>query len=213
MTKKTPKLAKQAKPPKRSRAAKPANRVTPAKRSNPAKPTGKTYIVYGADEYAKPRAARFSADDPELLAKAVATMHLRMAEVTTDDLAEIATKLPAGRLHANGRGLVPYIRGDLYLGLARRDHGRRGDPGQSGPHGPRPAGHLGRHRARPCRAGPRDPGMRLVGGRGDRAHRRPGHGPVPRLSAVPTHGAAPVGHRADQRASAMSALLDLHHWP
>ena len=71
MTKKTPKLVKQAKPPKRSRAAKPANQVTPAKRSNPAKPTGKTYIVYGADEYAKPRAARFSADDPDLLAKAV----------------------------------------------------------------------------------------------------------------------------------------------
>jgi hypothetical protein len=80
-------------------------------------PKAKTYIVYGADEYAKPRAARFSADDPELLAKAVETMHLRMTEVTGDDLAEIATKLPAGRLHANGRSLVPYIRGDLYLDL------------------------------------------------------------------------------------------------
>jgi len=80
-------------------------------------PKAKTFIVYGADEYAKPRAARFSADDPELLAKAVETMHLRMTEVTGDDLAEIATKLPAGRLHANGRGLVPYIRGDLYVDL------------------------------------------------------------------------------------------------
>ena len=75
------------------------------KPAQPPKP--KTYIVFGSDEYAKPRAARFSADDPELLAKAVETMQLRMAEVTTDDLADIATKLPAGRLHANGRSLVP----------------------------------------------------------------------------------------------------------
>jgi hypothetical protein len=91
-------------------------------------PKAKTYIVFGADEYAKPRAARFSADDPELLAKAVATMHLRMAEVTTDDLAEIATKLPAGRLHGNGRGLVPYIRGDLYLELVLETSGDEENP-------------------------------------------------------------------------------------
>ena len=44
----------------------------------PAKPPSKTYLVFGADELAKPRAARFSADDPELLAKAVETMHLRI---------------------------------------------------------------------------------------------------------------------------------------
>jgi hypothetical protein len=91
-------------------------------------PKAKTFIVYGADEYAKPRAARFSADDPELLAKAVETMHLRMAEVTTDDLAEIATKLPAGRLHGNGRGLVPYIRGDLYLELVLETAGDEETP-------------------------------------------------------------------------------------
>jgi hypothetical protein len=39
------------------------------KSSKPAKP--KAYFLLGANEYAKPRAARFSADaDPELLAKA-----------------------------------------------------------------------------------------------------------------------------------------------
>jgi hypothetical protein len=37
--------------------------------SKPAKPTAK-YILFGADEYAKPRAARFSAENPALLAKA-----------------------------------------------------------------------------------------------------------------------------------------------
>ena len=86
------------------------------KSSKPAKP--KAYVLLGANEYAKPRAARFAADaDPELLAKAADTMHLWLIAVTNDELAEIATRLPAGRLHANGRGLVPYIKGDLYAEL------------------------------------------------------------------------------------------------
>jgi hypothetical protein len=112
MTKKTPKLAKQAKPPKPTRATKPANKVAPVKKSKPAK----TYILFGTDEYAKPRAARFSAEDPELLAAADA-MHLRLVEVTNPDVAEVARRLPAGRLHANGQGLVPYVKGPLYLDL------------------------------------------------------------------------------------------------
>jgi len=118
MTKKTQKPAKPAKPAKPFRPAKQvklAKQAAAPKLTKPPKP--KTYIVFGADEYAKPRAARFTAEHPELLAQVAEDMHLRMAEVTTDDLAEIATKLPAGRLHANGRGLVPYIRGDLYVDL------------------------------------------------------------------------------------------------
>jgi hypothetical protein len=118
MTKKTQKRtnpAKSAKPgTKRAHAAQP---VPPAKKSNPPKPPGKVYVLFGADEYAKPRAARFSAEDPNLLAKAVEAMHLRLFEVTNEDLAEIATRLPAGRLHANGRSLVPYVKGDLYTEL------------------------------------------------------------------------------------------------
>jgi hypothetical protein len=113
MTKKTRKPTKPAKSPKQSRAAKPAKQVAPAKKSKPAKPTAK-YILFGADEYAKPRAARFSAEDPELLAKAAETMYLRLVQVTDPEVTEIAATLPAGRLHANGKGLVPYIKGDLY---------------------------------------------------------------------------------------------------
>ena len=124
MTKKTQKLAKPAKPPKRSRAAKPANQVAPAKKTKPTKPAGKAYVLFGADEYAKPRAARFSAEDPELLAKAAEAMHLRLVEVTDPDVAEIAATLPAGRLHANGKGLVPYIKGDMYMELVWGHHGR-----------------------------------------------------------------------------------------
>jgi hypothetical protein len=87
--------------------------VTSSKKSKPAKSTAK-FILFGANEYAKPRAARFSAEDPALLAKAAETMVLRLVQITDPEVAEIATRLPAGRLHANGKGLVPYIKGDLY---------------------------------------------------------------------------------------------------
>jgi hypothetical protein len=117
MTKKTRKPTKPAKPARPAKRAKAAKQVAPAKKSNPAKPPGKVYVLLGADEYAKPRAARFSAEDPELLAKAAASMYLRLVEVTDPDVAEIAAQLPAGRLHANGKGLVPYIKGELYNDL------------------------------------------------------------------------------------------------
>ena len=116
MTKKTRKPTKPAKPARRAKAgkqAKAANQVTSSKKSKPAKPTAK-YILFGADEYAKPRAARFSAENPALLAKAAETMFLRLVQVTDAEVAKIAATLPAGRLHANGKGLVPYIKGDLY---------------------------------------------------------------------------------------------------
>jgi hypothetical protein len=105
---------------------------TRKKRTKPAKPAAKGYIIFGADEYAKPKAARFSAEAPDLLAKAAAAMHLRLAEVT-EDLAEIATKLPAGRLHANGRGLVPYVKGDLYAELVGETVGDQETPANPNP--------------------------------------------------------------------------------
>ena len=44
-------------------------------------------------------------------------MHLWLIEVTDDELAELAGGLLAGRLHASGGGLVPYINGELYSDL------------------------------------------------------------------------------------------------
>jgi hypothetical protein len=114
MTKKTQKPSKPAKPARRAHAA---TQVAPAKKIKPAKPAGKVYVLFGADEYARPRAARFSAEDPDLLAKAAEAMHLRLVEVTDPDVAEIAATLPAGRLHANGKSLVPYVKGDMYMNL------------------------------------------------------------------------------------------------
>jgi hypothetical protein len=134
MTKKTQKRTKPARPA--AKPAKPATaapQVGPAKKMKPAKPAGKVYVLFGADEYARPRAARFSAEDPDLLAKAAEAMHLRLVEVTDPDAAEIAATLPAGRLHANGRGLVPYVKGDLYAELVRETVGDQETPANPNP--------------------------------------------------------------------------------
>jgi hypothetical protein len=118
MTRKSRKAAKRAKterpPVKRTRAA---SQVALTKKSEATKPPTKSYILAGTDEYAKPRAARFSGEDPALLAKAAEAMHLRLIEITEPEVAEIAAWLPAGRLHANGKGLVPYVKGDVYSDL------------------------------------------------------------------------------------------------
>jgi hypothetical protein len=119
MKKNTPKVAGRAKGTKRPpvKRTRPATQPTPTKKSGPTKPPAKSYILAGADEYAKPRAARFTGEDPALLAKAAETMHLRLVEITEPEVAEIAALLPAGRLHANGKGLVPYVKGDVYSEL------------------------------------------------------------------------------------------------
>ena len=119
MKKITRKVVSRAKPTKQPSAkrTRPASQSAPTKKSAPTQPRVKSYILLGADEYAKPRAARFTGDDPALLAKAAETMHLRLVEITEPEVAEIAARLPAGRLHANGKGLVPYVKGDVYTEL------------------------------------------------------------------------------------------------
>src|SRR5215471_8369392 len=137
MTKKTrkpAKLSKPARPAKRAKAAKHAKAATqtvPAKKATPAKSQAKVHVLFGADEYAKPRAARFSGADLEPLTKAATAMHLRLFEVTEPEVAEIAAKLPAGRLHANGKGLVPYVKAELYTSLMYAT--LAGEPPQANP--------------------------------------------------------------------------------
>ena len=81
-------------------------------RTRKAKP--KSYVLLGHDEFARPRGARFSDEDPELLVKTAEAMHLWLIEVTGRELAKAAADLPVGRLHASGDEVVPYIENDLY---------------------------------------------------------------------------------------------------
>lgn len=101
-----------------------ATKVAKPTAENP--PSSRTFVLFGADEYCKPRAARFAGADPGLLAKAAETMSLCLFEVTAPDLAAIAKKLPVGQLHADGRGLVPFVKPDVYQDLVFETVGSEG---------------------------------------------------------------------------------------
>jgi hypothetical protein len=78
---------------------------------------GPNLIVLGFDDQQKPRGARFVDAKPDLVTKAAETMGFKVYQATPPEVADIARKLPLGRLYANGRGFVPNIRQDLYSEL------------------------------------------------------------------------------------------------
>jgi hypothetical protein len=71
-------------------------------------------IVLGRDEAGKPQAARFPASQLDLATKAAKAMNLVIGKAGGPALAELAEKLPTGRLYATGRGFVPSVRRNLY---------------------------------------------------------------------------------------------------
>jgi hypothetical protein len=87
-------------------------------------------VLFGTDEHGKPRAAWFKAANPELITKAATAMKLQLLRPITPNQIELAKKLPVGRIHANGTGFVPPIRGDLYseLKLAAEPSQQSGTP-------------------------------------------------------------------------------------
>jgi hypothetical protein len=88
--------------------------------------SSRAFVLFGADEFCKPRAARFAGADPALLATAAETMNLCLFEVKAPDLAAIAKRLPLGQLHADGRGLVPFVKPDVYQDLVQETVGNDG---------------------------------------------------------------------------------------
>jgi hypothetical protein len=74
-------------------------------------------IVLGFDEQQKPRGAKFVDAKPDLVTKAADLMGLKVYEASPPEIADLAKKLPLGRLYANGRGFVPNIRQSLYSDL------------------------------------------------------------------------------------------------
>jgi hypothetical protein len=91
---------------------------TTVMKSSPAAPVSTSpLIVLGFDDQQKPRGARFIDAKTELVTKAADLMGFKVYEATSPDVAEVAKKLPLGRLYANGRGFVPNIRQSLYSDL------------------------------------------------------------------------------------------------
>ena len=107
---------------RKSKSTKPTVKATAAKgsvRKSPIAPATSTppLIVLGFDEQQKPRGAKFVDAKPDLVSKAADLMGLKVYEATAEEVAELAKKLPLGRLYANGRGFVPNIRQLLYSDL------------------------------------------------------------------------------------------------
>jgi hypothetical protein len=79
--------------------------------------TSTLVIALGYDEHQKPRGAKFEGANVDLVTKAAGLMGLNVYEAKSDEVAELARKLPIGRLYANGNGFVPVIRPKLYSQL------------------------------------------------------------------------------------------------
>ncbi len=75
---------------------------------------GPDLIVLGLDELGKSQAARFPASQLDPVTKAAKAMNLVVGKADGTALAELAEKLPTGRLYATGRGFVPPVRRNLY---------------------------------------------------------------------------------------------------
>jgi hypothetical protein len=76
--------------------------------------SGPELIVLGRDEAGKPQAARFPAGHNDLVIKAAKAMNLTVCKAESADVAELAKKLPTGRLYSTGRGFVPAVGRSLY---------------------------------------------------------------------------------------------------
>jgi hypothetical protein len=71
-------------------------------------------ILFGIDSRGKPKAARFGKNAATLALKAASQLQLNVLASNDPKVAEIAARLPVGRVHATGRTFVPFIRRDLY---------------------------------------------------------------------------------------------------
>ncbi len=96
------------------------------RQTDPSSPT--PVVLFGVDENGKPKAARFPEKQADLATKAAGHLKLQVLPIVGSVVVDLAGRLSAGRIHANGRGFVPYIRRDLYAKLvAAADSPSQGD--------------------------------------------------------------------------------------
>jgi hypothetical protein len=100
-------------------------------------------VLFGLDDSGKPKAAQFPGSDVKLALKAADQLRLRVLTVAKPAIAALAAKLPAGRIHANGGGLIPRVRPDVYneLVAAAENGDSPAEPGSQSPAGARSNGH------------------------------------------------------------------------
>ena len=102
-------------------------------------------VLFGMDSRGKPKAARFGKEHAGLAIKAAGQLQLNVLASKDPKVAEIAARLPVGRVHATGRTFVPFVRRDLYDKLLAAAANGNPDPvsppnGSSGASGSTPGG-------------------------------------------------------------------------
>ena len=103
-------------------------------------------VLFGIDSHGKPKGARFGKDHADLAIKAASQLQLRVLASNDPKVADLATQLPVGRVHATGRTFVPFIRRDLYDKLVAAAPNGNAHPtsppasGSSGAAGAKPPG-------------------------------------------------------------------------
>ena len=102
-------------------------------------------VLFGIDNRGKPKGARFGKEHASLAMKAATQLQLKVLASNDPKVAEIAARLPVGRVHATGRTFVPFIRRDLYDKLVAAAANGNAHPtsppnGSSGASGSTPGG-------------------------------------------------------------------------
>src|SRR5665213_1822077 len=73
-----------------------------------------TVVLLGKDNGGKFHASRFPSDQAEAALRAARLMKLRALKVTDAELDAAVQQLPEGKIYATGRGLVPFVKRELY---------------------------------------------------------------------------------------------------
>lgn len=71
-------------------------------------------IVFGLDTAGKPKAGRFTEKHAAAAAKAANSLKLSTCPGDKPAIADILKKIPVGRLHAQGKAFIPYIKRELF---------------------------------------------------------------------------------------------------
>lgn len=71
-------------------------------------------IVLGRDDAGRAHASWFDAGEAKLAAKAASMMGMHALIVASDEIRQLADKLPHGRVFASGRAFVPFVRASTY---------------------------------------------------------------------------------------------------
>jgi hypothetical protein len=83
-------------------------------KANGSTAASKAVVLFGLSEDGKPQAGLFPESHAALARKVAKQLGLTALDVSSPSLTALAAKIPAGRLYANRRSVIPAVRRDLH---------------------------------------------------------------------------------------------------